>query len=504
MTVRRMALISGALAAAGAFPAVALAHPLGNFTVNRAVDVTVSSQIDVRYIVDMAEIPAFETIQDIDVNRDGRTDEGEVATYGDQACNDVREALLVTLDGQPAQLASQPGQAASTTFPPGAGGLETLRLECHFEPIAIGATPSEHLLTVEDTTDDGRLGWREMVVTAAGGAALLTSDVPADSPSGYLTRYPQESLSSTSNVRSAHVTFTPGTTGADAGPPGGPSIRDTANDPLASLIAGELSPMAVLLAFGLAIGLGVIHALSPGHGKMLVAAYVVGAGGDARSAVQIGLFVAVSHTGGVFALGLVTLLASEFLLPERVIAWLSLASSLIVALLGMILIVRGLRRSRTSDTSWHDHAHHAHDHHDYQAEDGGRAHAELHGHAREHGHTHAPPAAALTWRAALALGFAGGSVPSASAVIVLLVAISSDRLIFGSLLIIAFGIGMAIILGGLGLVVARVGAAAATTRSSWFRHPLARAIGRQVPVLAGIVVLTTGVFFAFIAARQLG
>ena len=239
----------------------------------------------------------------------------------------------------------------------------------------------------------------------------------------------------------------------------------------------------MLLALLVALALGALHALSPGHGKTLVAAYVLGAGGTARSAFQIGLSVAISHTVGVFALGVLVLVASELFLPERVIAWLSLASGIVVAGLGIVLVVRHVitLRGRSRAQRGHDHGH---DH-------------------GEHGHTHEPPAGVLTWRSAVALGFAGGAVPSASAVIVLLVAISSDRLAFGSILILMFGTGMAVVLGGLGLVIARVRGAASRSQSRWLASPRARRIGGAIPLIAGIVVFSTGVAFAYAAASQL-
>ena len=198
----------------------------------------------------------------------------------------------------------------------------------------------------------------------------------------------------------------------------------------------------------MSIGLGAAHALSPGHGKTLVAAYVLGAGGSARSALQIGLWVAISHTAGVFVLGAVTLVASQYLLPERLIDWLSLVSGVIVTGLGIVLLARlvaaraGVARPMRPTTMAmpirHDHEH-------------------AHPHPHEHG-----PAGELTWRGAVALGFAGGAVPSASALIVLLVAPGDRSGALGIGLIVCFGIGMAAVLGGLALVVARVRTAAAS------------------------------------------
>ena len=261
-------------------------------------------------------------------------------------------------------------------------------------------------------------------------------------------------------------------------------------DPLAALIGGALSPGVVALAILLSLGLGAAHAVSPGHGKTLVAAYVLGSGGSARSALQIGLWVALSHTAGVLVLGAVTLVASELLLPERVIAWLSLGSGIVVTGLGIVLLGRlaMARRGGTSAT----HASHGHDH----------DHPHDHEHPHDHGHDHAPPAGRLTWRSAIALGFAGGAVPSASALIVLLVAVSTDRPLLGIGLIVCFGIGMAIVLGGLALVAGRVRQVAARPDGLASRRP-ARLAVRVAPIAAGVIVLFSGVAFTVAALGQL-
>lgn len=460
-------------------PAVALAHPLGNYTVNRAIEVIVADVVAIRYIVDMAEIPAFETLQRIDLDSNGTTDDHELNTYRNATCESVRRVLRVTLDGAPAIPTRTEG--AEISLPPGAGGLPTLRLECEYTFLSTTGGLL-HQLSVVDGIDDGHVGWHEATARSAGDAVISASDVSATSSSAYLTRYPQNQLASPPDVRSATINFKLGSE-----PLGGSVVghgpRQTANDPLAALVAGELSPLVVLLALGVSAGLGGLHALSPGHGKTLVAAYVVGTGSDARSAAQIGLFVAIAHTAGVFALGLVTLAASEFLLPERVIAWLSLASGLVVAALGLRLLGRQLGPFRShKEVQGHGH--------DHDHDDG-------------HSHRHPPPLNTLTWRSAAALGFAGGAVPSASAVIVLLVAISSDRIFFGGVLIIAFGIGMAVVLGGLGLLVGTLGAAATTSQARWITSPWARRLGKLAPTVAGFVVLSTGLVFSYVAYRQL-
>jgi len=474
-------------------PAAASAHPLGNFTVNRAVAIEIGAGVAIRYIVDMAEIPAFEAIRQLDADDDGLADPDEAAAFAASTCGDALRGLAVTIDAVPVALGA--AGAPLVTLPAGAGGLETLRLECRFDVDEVLDPSTDHRMELWDASDDGRIGWREVTARASGAASVTDSDVPERSPSADLTAYPEDALQAPPDVRAATLTFRIGQ-GADmatAPPPAGPG---PATDPLAALVGGELSPPVVVLALLLALGLGAIHALSPGHGKTLVAAYVLGAGGDARSAMQIGLSVAISHTAGVFALGVVTLLASELFLPERVIGWLSLVSGAVVAGLGIVLVARQWRLLRRRATQ---HARGTNDHapgHDHP-------HDHDHDHEHDHGHEHHAPAGAVTWRSALALGFAGGAVPSASAVIVLLVAISSDRVAFGSLLIGMFGIGMAVVLGGLGLVIARLGSAAGRAEHGWLASAWVRRAGRWVPVAAGVVVLCTGVAFAVTAAGQL-
>lgn len=477
---RRTTILAIGLATAGMLLTTlpASAHPLGNFTINRAIAIEIGSRVDIRYLVDMAEIPAFEAIQDLDLNGDGERQDDEVDAYAAATCERAVADLVATVDGS--TIPVEEVAPASIAFPDGAGGLETLRLECTFALDVTQDPTGAHRLEIRDETESDRIGWHEVTARARGNATVTDSDVPETSPSAELTAYPVDALTTPPDVRSGALTFTLDEAAqAPAQSVDSPVGRIPANDPLAALVGGELSVPVVLLALLVAMGLGAVHALSPGHGKTLVAAYVLGAGGDARSAVQIGLSVAISHTAGVFALGVLILGASELFLPERVIGWLSLVSGIVVAVLGLFLVIRQVSRIRAR-----------------------RAGRDV-GHGHDHGHSHEPPTGGLTWRSAVALGFAGGAVPSASAVIVLLVAISSDRLVFGTVLIAMFGIGMAVVLGGLGLIIARVGAAAARSRSGLLGSPRIRQLGQWVPVAAGVVVLVTGLTFATIAATQL-
>ncbi|MGH2392257.1 MAG: nickel/cobalt transporter [Candidatus Limnocylindria bacterium] len=473
---RRRVLLRAALLGAAllAVASPAAAHPLGNATANRAVSVTIlPAELGITYVLDLAEIPAYAALLDMDLDTDGRQSETEQARWAAAECDLAAAALELTVNGQPVPIGAR--DTPLLTFPPGVGGLETLRLRC---PLTAPLSPSaqDQTLSVTDTTDDGRRGWREITIVAGEGVVLPTSDVPAVSPSNQLAAYPDDLLRSPVDVRVAHATFRPDTSGPDA-PTSNAAGAATApaatapGDPLADLLAGTDTPMAWLLALGLAAALGAGHALSPGHGKALIAAYLVGSRGTLRRAGALGLAVAVSHTVGVFLLGAIVLSASELLVPDRVVAWLSMGSGVLVILLGVATARRALgRRSQAHD---HDHDHDANHRHDYAVPG---LHASL-------GH---PPL-----REVVTLGLAGGLVPSTSALIVLLVAVTTGRVIEGMALIGAFGLGMAVVLAGLAGVMslARNGLADSSRLTA---KPNLRRLANAVPLASAALITVAG------------
>ena len=335
---------------------IASAHPLGNYTVNRSVGVRIaSSGITLRYIIDMAEIPAFSELQRIDRNSDGLTDPAEVSSYAEAACAAVQSQVQLSIDGS--AVALQPRADPELSFPAGAGGLSTLRLVC-----VLGApmpkTSASFALSVVDRTDDGHVGWHEVTVSQGPGMVIKASDVPNVSPSAELTAYPVDVLQTPPDVRSGTARLHR-VSGGSAAPahdaPGALVQRPTANDPLAALVGGELTPAAAIGALLLALLLGAGHAVSPGHGKTLIAAYLIGSRGSVRHAATLGLTVAITHTAGVFLLGAVTLLIGQFFVPERVIEWLSIASGVLVALLGAGLVIRAIRGAGRARAHRHPH-----------------------------------------------------------------------------------------------------------------------------------------------------
>ena len=242
---------------------------------------------------------------------------------------------------------------------------------------------------VVDRSFAGRVGWRSIVALPGRGTAVRSS-APREDPTGGLRSYPKALLSSPEHRSSAHFSVRPGT-GSLVAPHacvGGAAATTTqrSGDAFASVFEDAAAGRGALLALLLiAFGWGALHAISPGHGKAMVAAYLVGTRGTSRDAVALGLTVTVTHTIGVFALGLVTLALSAYVLPEQLYPWLNLVSGLLVVGVGAA-VLRSRLRSRAGAAQAHDHDHgHAHEH--------GHAHDHDHGHSHggsDHHHHHAP------------------------------------------------------------------------------------------------------------------
>jgi nickel/cobalt exporter len=445
--VKRLLVLAGVFGAL-LIPAAAAAHPLGNFTVNRFSAVELSGdRAYVKYVLDMAEIPAFQERQAI-------TDE---RAYEAALAQRIGRGLRLRLEGQPIALSPLDHALA---FPPGAAGLRTLR----FEAVYGSSRLHPGRLDFEDTNFRGRIGWKEVVVSAERGARMSSSTAPAASISEELLAYPKDLLTTPPEVTKASATVEPG---EGAGRPPAlashdelesrASVRTTGDDGFASLIAQEdLGLGVILLSLAVALFWGAAHALSPGHGKAIITAYLVGQRGTPRHAAALGLIVTATHTVGVFALGFVTLGLSQFIVPEQLYPWIGLVSGLLVIGVGTSVLLARVR---------HRHAH-------------------SHGHHHHHGHDHAPEE--LSWRSLTAVGISGGLLPCPSALVVLLAAISLHRVALGLLLIVAFSVGLALSITGIGLV-------AVFGKRAFRRFDLqGRAIG-LLPAVSALVIVIAGV-----------
>jgi nickel/cobalt exporter len=426
--MKRLALLAVAVASL-ALTAQAAAHPLGNFTINRFSRVEVSGhRLYVFYVLDMAEIPTFQA---------GRIDPAAYARR-------IAANAHLTLAGRPAQLIPL-GQALA--HPPGAGGLRTTRLEV---VLAGPRLDGPVRLAYRDANYADRIGWKEIVVGAR-----------TPSRSDELRAYPKDMLSSPLDATSITANVAPG-----SGPDVPPALshgkllraRDRVADAgFASLVGrSHLSVLVILASLAAALFWGAAHALSPGHGKTIVTAYLVGQRGTPRHAALLGLIVTATHTVGVFALGLVTLALSQFVVPDQLYPWLNLVSGLLVVGIGAaVLRARWLH---------------------------GRAHA--HGHHHQH-HDHHDPDAGTSFRSLFAVGVSGGLLPCPSALVVLLAAISLHRVAFGLVLILAFSAGLALSITGIGLV-------AVLARSVFRRRTFDGRLVALLPAASALVILAAG------------
>ncbi len=475
----------------------ASAHPLGNFTVNRYDGlVAAPGELRVRPVEDLAEIPATQAGPDIE--RLG----GDA--WARQRCATAARDSEARVDGRVVPLTVR---AAHARVRPGQAGLDTLRVECALTaPLPDGDTVDVRFRGAGAASGPG---WRE--ITARGDRMTLTaSDVPASSLSRELTRYPEELLSSPADSRTATLRVRPGgpaLTGEEADAPASavlPRGADRFTRALDELVARrDLTAGFAALALLIAVGLGAMHALAPGHGKTLMAATAAARGGRARlrDVLPMAASVTVTHTLGVVALGLLVTAGSAA--APSVIAWLGVASGVLVTLAGASLVRRALRGRGHGHVHPHPHPHpHDHDH----------PHGHSHDHERPHGHvehthggrTHTHPTAP-TLRGTILLGFAGGLVPSPSAVVVLVGAAALGQAWFGLLLVVAYGVGLALTLTAAGYAVVKAGSGVTRLldrRPRWTTAPWAALVRRSAPLGSAFVVVALGAGLVFRGAAS--
>jgi nickel/cobalt transporter (NicO) family protein len=440
----RRLLALGALALTLVVAGPAGAHPLGNFSINHLVEVRISAhRVDLHYVLDQAEIPTFQerAMSDAAVLARKRAEVGQ--------------HLHVLVDGRIAALRFAP--QASITHPPGQGGLPLTRVELW---LSAAATAAPRSVRVSDQTFPGRIGWKAILVQPGAGTAVRSS-VPATDPTHELRSYPQDMLSSPLDQRVATFSVAPGhgEVVAPGGRVAGPTTHNRSGDGFAGVFENAAAGKGVLLFLLLAaFAWGAVHALSPGHGKTMVAAYLVGTRGTVKHAVALGATVTITHTIGVFALGVVTLALSQYVLPEQLYPWLNLVSGLLVLVIGASVLRTRVRAAR---------------------------HRRRHAHGHHHDHHHHPPDR-ITWKGLIAMGASAGLLPCPSALVVLLGAIAQHQIALGLLMIVVFSLGLASTLTGLGIAV--VSAGKLTSRLN-----VSSRITTAVPALSALVILVAGI-----------
>lgn len=481
------------------------AHPMGNFSVNHYSKITLEeSSIRVRYFIDLAEIPTYQELQQANISATAiDPNSAEVIDYIKTRGAALGHGLILDINGQSVQLRLI---SSAVIFPPGAGGLPTMKMgfvyQAGYSSRPSTANRQRVHLRYADNNYPGHSGWKEIVASASAGS-LLQSSVPAIDRSGELSNYPTDLLSSppqdleasfiaelalspapitnaetksrsqtrvdgslpgiavNRSVDSAKIGLAPKHTPAESAPvffaPVSPASRPessmhikanqqkTPRNKFTELIqAQHLSAWFLLTAAFIAIGLGGLHALEPGHGKTIVAAYLVGSKGTARHAALLGLIVTMSHTAGVFALGAITLYASRYIVPEQLYPWLGALSGITIAGLGCYMLLRRL----TGTAADHSHA-------------PGQASSHLpfwkrsvvSGGDAVQQQDSRPAAQAVSLTQLLTLGITGGIIPCPAALIVLLSAFALHRIGLGFFLIVAFSVGLAAVLIGFGMLM---------------------------------------------------
>jgi nickel/cobalt exporter len=524
-----LAVLSVAVSSAGA-------HPLGNTSVNVYERVEIGPEsIGIRFVLDVSEIPAVKEKEFADTNDDGTVDAAESDAYLDGLWVYVAPKLILVVNDTPLGLTPE---RQTLSFPPGQGGLILMRAVYDIT-VAHPASPAGSRVdaTLTETTFEGIPGWHEIVVQASAGASIVESNVPNDDITDELKTYPPDRLDDPLSVRGATFSYTLDAGSAGPAPsaaspsasvaptppaiPPAPGSRP-GEDPLVALVGAEMSLLATLAAVGLALVLGALHALSPGHGKTLVAAYLIGTRADLRQAVGLGLTVAVTHTAGVFVLGIATYAATEWIVPDRIVRWLSVATGLLILALGALLVWRAARSRSLSAGHAHppDHEHgHGHGHeHEHQRDSGpardhdrpvSRRERRRRRQADGAGSRVGAPAGAsvatpptLRRRDVAALGVVGGLIPSGSALLLLLSSIALGQTALGMLLILAFGVGMAVVLAGLSTGVVLMRRSPLMGWERW-RDPRLTRVASLIPVASGVVVIGFGLFLTYDAFRGL-
>src|ERR1039457_1212673 len=476
--------------------ATSFAHPMGNFSVNHYAKITIGQgSVEIRYLLDMAEIPTFQEIRQLDIAPTADAPSAYVARQEQL----LKAGISLESDGESVRLDTVSRQAA---FAGGAGGLPTMKIAFVFRG-KLDAIAGAHKLSYIDNNFSGRAGWKEIVVLGDG-IAILDSSASGTDRSQELTTYSTDVLNSPPQQLSALVGFrntahqalrkqhrsSTARTAAQPSP-----IRTTASNaaPLSfqahaantprsrftELIStqGKLSFWVLISAALIAAGLGALHALEPGHGKTIVAAYLVGSRGTARHAVLLGIVVTVAHTAGVYLLGAATLYASRYIVPEQLYPWLGAISGLSVAALGIFIFLK----TWTGETGEHSHAP-----------------GERHSHWFSFSNSK-PTERALSLRELCLLGITGGIVPCPAALVVLLSAFSLHRIGFGLFLITAFSLGLAVVLVTIGLTMVYAKRAIST------RVLAGNTALRYLPLLSSafMVILGVGITASAVASVQI-
>jgi len=461
------------------FPASSSAHPMGNFSISHYAGVRIERGfVELQYLIDMAEIPTFQELQQNNIV--AQADDPRLQSYLTGQAEAFRKVLVLTLNGEPLPLVTI---SKNVLFTPGAGNLPTMKFGfVYHAQVTDSCAVRRCELEYQDANFSGRLGWKEIIASAGHGVAIENSSALSRDRSNQLSNYPTDLINSPPQDVAAKILYSIQTTRdvlpshamthakTDAAPtitkPSWaakiaenvrpttasavstsspvaaaaiqlkPNQQATPRNPFTEMITTKQIGFAMaLLAAAIAAGLGALHALEPGHGKTIVAAYLVGSRGTARHALLLGMIVTISHTAGVYLLGAITLYAQHYVLPERIYPFLAVLSGILITGMGGYLFLQRFMGVEFA---------HKHSYEMSVTEQG-----------RNEGPQHRP--ANISGRQLLLLGITGGIVPCPAALVVLLSATALHRTGFGLYLIVAFSLGLAGVLIAMGLAAVYAG-----------------------------------------------
>ena len=467
------------------------AHPLSNFSVNQYSRLEVEkTKIKIRQVLDVAEIPSFQLQSEIDADKDGKMSDAELNAYADKFTSGFLANLSLTVNNQPTEIRAE---SKNISTKPGEGNLPLLRIEWNLTS-DLPDLADKNQVKFENKNFTERIGWNEIVLNRDSGVNIYNADAFGSYVTDELKVYPQESLNAPLAERSANFTFSTNAVPENAKllrNRDGQSSAPVEKDRFAELINGEVTFSVMLFGLLLAFGFGAMHAMSPGHGKTVVGAYLVGSRGTPKHAVFLGLTVTITHTLGVFALGLITLFASKYILPEKLMPYLSFISGLMVLCIGLTMFKSRLFAVFGWKKAGHHHEHsddeHLHDEHTSAVE---HSHDDFTHTHDGHTHSHLPPEK-VSWKNLLALGISGGLLPCPSALVLMLSAISSGRIGYGLILTLVFSFGLAATLTAVGLIFLYGGRLFDGTNLANNR------IFKALPVMSAFVIACVGAIICY-------
>jgi nickel/cobalt exporter len=511
----------------------AWAHPLGNFSINQywLVDLR-GDDFDIYYVLDIAEIPSFREMDTLDSDLDEKMSPEEIEAYLTTTVPKLVEQMSFTYGGQALSLRLKrqalevyEGTGGMPVFNilldlsvdawtwPSDGMPEKIQFRSSAHENAQGFREALLLLDgryavgfgpwVEDDADE--LRYLTMIMEDEKKNPLLQSfynvfqfDFLSGDGASISTAQFEKDFSWTATARIDDITkivlaeqemiiesadaeeedvaqeaspVSDEFRNAERAAPTGSAVNDSLLTRVTdTLRSEELTAGMILFAMGISLILGMGHAFSPGHGKTVMAAYLIGERGTTWHALVLGVIVTVVHVWSVFLIGLIVLYASETVSDEQINFWTGMASGAIIVAIGVflffgryqkyIIALHGMGQTHEHDDHEHSHDHdhsHTHDH------DHGHAHDHDHGHGHHHhgdghGHSHViegqnglPP----TYWNILWLGISGGIVPCPAALLVLMGAINFGRLGLGMLMITSFSFGLALVLVVIGIAVVK-------------------------------------------------